>query len=224
MKNIDHNKIIKRVASKTFKQYGIKQKGQSRLFIDDNDWFLIIIEFQPSKLGNGTYLNIGINFNWNVQDYFSFDIGNREKEFVECINEEQFTEEINKLCKHSIEKACNYKNKFRDINNAEKIILKHNFTSDELWGNYHRGIISGLVGNKNNSSKYFNKLLEVPENNIEWIIELKKQIKGLMDLATKNTADFTEKIQLIIRETRKLKKLEDKKIIIEHGTTTHNKR
>jgi len=214
MENIDHNKIIKKVASKTFKQYGIKQKGQSRLFIDDNDWFIIIIEFQPSKFGNGTYLNIGINFNWNIQDYYSFDIGNREKEFVEYINEEQFTEEINKLCKYSIEKIHDYKNKFKDINNAEKIILRHNFTSDELWGNYHRGIISGLVGNKNNLIKYFNKLLEQPENNIEWITEFKKQIKGLMALANKNITDFTEKIQMIIMETRKLKKLEDKQIII----------
>jgi len=214
MENIDHNKIIKKVASKTFKQYGIKQKGQSRLFIDDNDWFIIIIEFQPSKFGNGTYLNIGINFNWNIQDYYSFDIGNREKEFVEYINEEQFTEEINKLCKYSIEKIRDYKNKFKDINNAEKIILRHNFTSDELWGNYHRGIISGLVGNKNNLIKYFNKLLEQPENNIEWITELKKQIKELMDLANKNITDFTQKIQMIIMETRKLKKLEDKQIII----------
>jgi len=63
MENTDYNKIIKKVASKAFKEYGIKQKGQSRLFIDDNGWFIIIIEFQPSKFGNGTYLNIGINFN-----------------------------------------------------------------------------------------------------------------------------------------------------------------
>jgi len=149
-----------------------------------------------------------------MQEYFSFDIGYRENEFVECINEEQFIEEINKLCKYSIEKINDFKHKFENINNAEKIILKHNFTSDELWGNYHRAIISGLNGNNKKLNKYFNKLLKESETNNKWIIELKNQVKELMDLANKNTNDFTERIKMIVMETRKLKKLEDKEIII----------
>jgi hypothetical protein len=214
MENLEYNKIIKTIATKLLKPYGIKKKGQSRLFIDDNGWFLIIIEFKPHKYKRGTFLNIGINFNWYFNDYFSFDIGNREKDFIEYNNTEKFTEEINRLCEYSIEIIIGYRTKLKNINTSEKIILENNYTSDSLWGNYHRGIISGLNGKINNLHKYFNKLLNEPDNNIEWIKELQKTTKELKDLADNNVNDFIEKIKNIIIETRKLKKLEEKEIII----------
>ena len=214
MENLEHNKIIKTIATKLFKPYGIKRKGQSSFFIDDNGWFLIIIEFQPHKFKRGTFLNIGINFNWYLEDYFSFDIGNREKDFIEYNNTEQFTDEIEKLCEYSIKIINEYRIKLKNINVSKKIILKNNYTSDSLWGNYHRGIISGLNKEINNLHKYFNKLLNEPDNNIEWIKELQKGTRELKDLADNNVNNFIERIKKIIIETRKLKKLEEKEIII----------
>ncbi|MDR2578995.1 MAG: hypothetical protein LBC70_09370 [Chitinispirillales bacterium] len=214
MEKTDHNKIIKAIAKKSFIPYGIKQKGQSRSFIDDNGWYIIIIGFQPSKYGNGTYLNIGINFNWYVKDFFSFDIGGRENNFVEYINVDQYTKEINKLCDFSIQKIIEYRNKLKKINEAENYIINYEYTSDDLWGNYHRGIISGIVGNKNNMNKYFNKLLNENNNNFEWIIELMKRVKELKDIGNNNLGEYIEKIKAIIKETRKLNRLDEIEIIL----------
>ena len=53
----DHSKIINKTAKKIFGVYGIKQKGQSRIWLDDNGWFTTVIEFQPFRGRQGTTLN-----------------------------------------------------------------------------------------------------------------------------------------------------------------------
>jgi hypothetical protein len=208
------NQIINQEAAKHFKPYGIKRKGQSRFYLADHGWFLILVEFQPSDHGKGTYLNIGINFNWNLQDYFSFDIGHRENKFIEFVNEKQFSEAINELCKKAIEKVNEYRRNFKDIKNAERFIMKYKYHSDEIWGNYHRGIVSGLLGKNANMNKYFNKILKINEKVCaEWVLEFKNTVKQIQELANTDINAFKEKIISIINETRKLKRLDEIEII-----------
>ena len=211
---IDHNKIIKKVATEILNSYGIYRKGQSRTYIDDNGWFINVIEFQPSRWDKGSYLNIGINFNWYLQEYFSFDIGYRESYFTKFIDEKQFTEYINDLCVKSIKKLTEYRNNLKNLKEAEKLILKHNFTSDNFWGNYHKGIISGLVYNINNLNKYFSKILNENDENIGWRIELKNKTNELRKIANDDINKFREKIIDLIKDTRKLKKLDENVVII----------
>jgi hypothetical protein len=214
LEKINHNRIIKKEAAKFFKPCGIKQIGQSRTFIFDNGWYNILIEFQPSAYSNGTLLNIGINFNWYLSDHFSFDIGYRENTFVECINEKQFTEEIRRLSEKSITKINEYRNSLKNIEIAEKFIVKSKYTSDDLWGNYHRGMISGLIGNVDKINKYFVKILENKES-LEWVIDLKNTVRKLIEIANDNIELFNMMIIDIIKETRKAKKLDERKIVIE---------
>lgn len=65
-----HSKIIKQVCKEILIPIGVFQKGTSRIYLDDNDYFFTVIEFQPSSWDRGTYLNIGITFLW----YFINDI------------------------------------------------------------------------------------------------------------------------------------------------------
>jgi hypothetical protein len=174
MEKSDHNKIIKSLATKLLKPYGIKRKGQSRTFIDDHGWYYILIEFQPSSWNRGTYLNIGVDFNWYLDEYLGFSfyspgvLGARESELILFVDEEQFSNEIIKLCEIVIERVHEYRNLFKDLKYAEKTLIKHYFPNTDLfWGNYNRGIISGLNGKKQNFNKYFNKVLAA-EDKREW--------------------------------------------------------
>lgn len=60
-----HSNIIKQVCKEILIPLGVFQKGTSRLYLDDNDYFFTVIEFQPSSWSNGTYLNIGLTFLWD---------------------------------------------------------------------------------------------------------------------------------------------------------------
>ena len=81
---VDHNKIIRNAANSVLKPNGLFRKGTSRVWIDDNGWFLTVVEFQPSGWDRGSYLNVAVHFLWDDQDYLSFDYpcSSRVKDFV----------------------------------------------------------------------------------------------------------------------------------------------
>ena len=206
MTNPDHNKILIKTATAFLKKHGIKRKGQSRIFHDDNCWFTTIIEFQPHTWQRGTFLNVGVNFHWYVKDYFSFDIGNRQSSFIEFQNEEQFNIEIEKLCELALDKIVEFRECLKTLNTAHEKICHSEFASDSLWGNYHKGMISGLIGDFNSMKNYYKKLLEV-EHNVEWANELKERTKLLLENSI-DLEDFKSEVEKIIMETRKSKKLD----------------
>lgn len=122
--DVDHNKIIKRIANATLKPNGLFQKGTSRVWIDDNGWYLIIVEFQPSAWSKGTYLNVGIHYLWDEQEYLSFDYGNRVAGFAAFDgNEDKFTEDVERLSKMAMDRVVEYR-KFRDLEHARTSILQ----------------------------------------------------------------------------------------------------
>lgn len=205
-----HSKIINKVARKILKEYGIQRKGQSRTWLDDQYWFTTIIEFQPFKDKQGTCLNVGVNFHWYEKEYFSFDIGNRESEFIDFENEEQFESEMNSLVELALKRTIELREKLSDLKTSEKTIINHEFASDSLWGNYHRAIISGLNNQQKKSEQYFNLILK-NDFDVPWAKELKKRTS---DLKTElnNITEFQKNIDKIIEKTRKEKKLKETEI------------
>ncbi|WP_109853448.1 hypothetical protein [Aquimarina sp. AU58] len=205
-----HSKIINKVARKVLKEHGIVRKGQSRTWLDDQYWFTTIIEFQPFKDRQGTCLNVGVNFHWYEKEYFSFDIGNRESEFVDFANEEQFESEMNSLVELALKRTLELREKLSDLITSEKTIINHDFSSDSLWGNYHRAIICGLNNEPKKSDEYFNEILK---NDFEynWQKELKEKVEQLkFDL--NNLDGFKAKVNETIGITRTKKKLKETEI------------
>ncbi|MBC3846811.1 hypothetical protein H8K90_10510 [Winogradskyella echinorum] len=205
-----HSKIINKIARKILKEHGIVRKGQSRKWLDDQYWFTTGIEFQPFKDRRGTCLNVGVNFHWYEQSYFSYDIGYRESEFIDFVNEEQFENEMNSLVELALKRTLELREKLTDIRTVTNTILNHEYTSDSLWGNYHRAIICGLNNEPKKSEHYFNLVLE---NKLEcdWEQELKQRVEKLKtDL--NNTVDFRNRIDKIIEKTRIKKKLKETEI------------
>jgi hypothetical protein len=202
-----HSKIINKVARSSFKDHGIYRKGQSRTWIDDQYWYSTVIEFQPYTLKRGTFLNIGVNFHWKEQDYFSFDIGYRETGFIEFLNENQFEDEMVSLCKIALKKTIEFRDKLSGISRAEDTIINHVFPSNTIWGNYHRAIISGLNNNLDQTNTYFNLILE-QELTHNWQIKLKNNIEELM-LEANYIDNFKTKIDTVIKTTRVLKKMKE---------------
>lgn len=203
----EHSKIINKIARGIFKEYGIERKGQSRTWLDDQYWFTTIIEFQPFKDRQGTCLNVGINFNWYEKEYFSFDIGNRESDFIDFKNKKQFQSEMESLVEKALKRTLELRNKMTDLKSAEKNIINHEFTSDNLWGNYHRAIICGLNNEVGKSEQYFDLILK-DDFEVPWAKELKRRVSELKN-ELKDTSNFQVKINEIIEKTRNEKKLKE---------------
>ncbi len=128
-KNI-HSKIIKQVCKEILIPLGVFQKGTSRLYLDDNDYFFTVVEFQPSNWDRGTYLNIGLTFLWDYNQsdvlYFAFSrqIASRYGKFVEYKNETQFRNEIINLANIAKEEILFYR-KLRDVEFAKDWMISY---------------------------------------------------------------------------------------------------
>lgn len=175
-----HNKIINNAAKKILLPHGIFRKGSSRCWIDDNDYFLTVIEFQPSAYDRGSYLNVGITFLWEkteaLNKSLSFDIGGRVtingRQFVSCKNDEMFLEAMESFADEALKKAEEYR-KFRDLEYAKRTLaenLKSNF-----WRVYDLAILCFFKGDFADGKNYFDKYLDMLKNSfyengyyIEW--------------------------------------------------------
>lgn len=86
-----------------------------------------------------------------------------------------------------------------------RFILSHSFTSENIWGSYHKGVICGLTNDFVQQQKYFQKLLK-ENHSVEWLNELKNKVTFLIENSN-NQNRFKETIIEIVKKTRALKKL-----------------
>lgn len=100
------DKLIAKAAREILKPLGVFQKGSSRIWIDDNGWFLTVIEFQPSSWSKGAYLNVAISFLWEQGEGFKevlpFNIGGRELSHKEYEgDDENFYDQMLKMTQYA---------------------------------------------------------------------------------------------------------------------------
>ena len=60
-------------SSHSCKTYGESAALAVKKYIDDNGYFLTILEFQPSAYAKGIYLNVALHFLWNGREVLSLD-------------------------------------------------------------------------------------------------------------------------------------------------------
>lgn len=126
----NHSKIISQVCKEILIPLGVFQKGTSRIYLDDNDYFFTVIEFQPSNWNRGSYLNIGLTFLWdyNKSDvlYYAFSRqpAARYGKFVEYKNETQFRKEITNLINIAKNEILFYR-KLKDTNFAKDWMISY---------------------------------------------------------------------------------------------------
>ena len=108
-----HSKIIRSLCKEILIPMGVFQKGNSRIYFDDNGYYLTMLEFQPSSWDRGSYLNVGVYFLWNTYDYFSFDaytgISDRVGRFVPYKSDEQFEKEMRNMVMMAKEQVLYYR-------------------------------------------------------------------------------------------------------------------
>lgn len=123
-----HSKVINQICKEVLVSIGLFQKGTSRIYLDDNDYFFTVVEFQPSSWEKGTYLNIGLTFLWEHDQpdtltfEFSRQVAGRYGEFVRFENEMQFRNEVTNLAQIAKEEVLFYR-KLRDIHYAKKWMI-----------------------------------------------------------------------------------------------------
>lgn len=176
------NKIIKRKCEEIFPK-DVFQKGTSRVYFDDNGYYLTLIEFQPYSLKRGTFLNVGLSFlshkNESLLYNFSYDNEIRVgKKFIEFIDEVQFEHDIVKYVDLAKDYILKYR-KFRDIQYAKEYMVNH--LDDSNWNPYYKAMFCFLTDDIVQGERYYQMFLDEPF--FERIIEQDNYPKKVEDLS-----------------------------------------
>lgn len=126
---------------------GFRQKGRSRLWLRDNGWWLIAVEFQPSGWTKGSYLNVGAHWLWSNMGFLSFDVSERADGFAEYESDSQFTPLARGLADIAVLEAEKLGARFRSIDATATELIPHQAQMREGgWPRYNAGMASGIAG------------------------------------------------------------------------------
>lgn len=201
---VDTNKIIKHIAKEKFSGLGLRQKGQSRLWYFSGDYHLVLVEFQPSSWDKGTYLNVGLDFNWYPKDYFAFEFSYRLSDFKKSVDEKQFEIEVKRLCDLAKERLITFKDIFSDKKSAADKLLKFHKDKANDWEKFNIGVLFGLGGHDKKAIEYL-KTVSGNRYSLDWEIEratiARDYIKAI------ESGNLLTKLDEVVERTKKLKKV-----------------
>jgi hypothetical protein len=205
-----HSKILTKAATEILKPLGMFQKGRSRVWIDDQGWWIGFVEFQPSSWSKGSYLNVGVNWLWDEKDYFAHNVGNRVAGFVGCVDDVQFTEEASRLARLASEQILDYRERFRVIRDARNYLVEH-ADGPALWNPLYAGIACGCVGETEMALTFFKQIRQhIPE--YAWEESVRQRAGVLEDLLADREA-FNVEIEKTILRARHLLKLPKREFV-----------
>jgi hypothetical protein len=171
----NHNKIIDQSARSILKPIGCTQKGKSRLWFDDQRWWVGVIEFQPSSWNKGSYLNVGAMWLWNAKEHWSFDDGYRVDTFHAYKNDDQFSRAAVALAERAAQEVLRMRQAFSSID----LVSRHLSSKEKMsiWDRFHSAIAASLAGDVERARLDFSAVAGEPAH-APWVAEL--QAKALL--------------------------------------------
>lgn len=172
-----HDKIINNAAKKVLAPEGLFRKGTSRVWIDDNEYFIIQVEFQPNGYSKGSFLNVGVSFLWEysegLNNTLAYNYGYRvdidKKQFVPYNGDDQeFMVEMENLAGLALQKVMEYR-RFRDMNYAKEMLMQRIIDiqgNSTFWEIYDTAMLCFLKGDLEDGKKLFRSFMEILNNSI----------------------------------------------------------
>ena len=157
-------RLLKAAVKSVLSGAGFVSNKSGRSWYQDNGWFISIIEFQAPRGWQGSFLNVAASFLWTPsltgEVWCSFDyggrIGHNKSNDGTTLEYTGNDEDFSRLCEALARRALQESEKFeqlRDWATAKQVLLPYKFTSDELWGNWHRAMLCFLTGDSR-AAKY----------------------------------------------------------------------
>jgi hypothetical protein len=173
---------------------GLTRKGRSRTWLDDQSWFVTVVEFQPSGFSKGSYLNVGSHFLWSANGHLSFDLGYRIEGFFPFESEEQFEPEADRLASRAAIEVQRLRSVLLDPTKVASAV------AEGPWAPYHRGVSQGLSGDREDAMRNLQANLDqcrlFPSASVR-VPSCERLLSSLTDTATFQNAVIT-----LIRQQR----------------------
>lgn len=200
---IDPGRLLRDAAKRLLLPLGCRQVGSSRIWIADQRFWVIIIEFQPSSFSKGSYLNVGANWLWCPKDHWSFDYSYRVDGFIEFQDGDQFAGAAEQIAIRAANEVRDLREKLGSLSLiAHEIIPRPEV---QAWPVFHAAVVAGLLGNVTGAERYFIRLAN-EEATTEWHKNLQTDATRLL-AKLPDTVAFRNEILALVQQSRALHKL-----------------
>jgi hypothetical protein len=118
--------VITGAAREHLRPLGLTQRSRSRLWLDDQEWFLIAVEFQPSGFSRSPYLNVGVMWLWDERDHVAFHVGHRVPDggFEDYRSDEQFRPHAERMAHVAAQRVTAYRRTFETPKDAARFLVR----------------------------------------------------------------------------------------------------
>jgi hypothetical protein len=199
--------ILTRVARDVLGPIGLRQRGRSRLWIDDRAWWLIVVEFQPSSWSQGSYLNVAGMWLWMRADHLHFDTpDSRVHEHIEFGDEVQFESAARRLAELAAVRVRELRAQFGSIEAVDEHLRGKQPQGD--WPTYNVGVAAALAGAVIRSRAAFDALAgSARPDSPDWHKDLCRLAAELRERCADGAA-FRTWASDVVAESRRLLKLD----------------
>ncbi|SRR5579883_94045 len=198
----EHGRLIANAAKAALAPIGCFRRGQSRVWLSDERFWAIMVEFQPSGFSKGTYLNVGASWLWyrksNLGLNFSYGYRVADVGFIPFEAPEQFRPLIGRAAARAADEVRALRAKFCNLSAISRVLKAE--PHGLLAHLFHAAVASGLNLEFDASRQLFSAI-EAAEVESDRDREYKAQAATLAALLDEPVA-FRAAIRAIIDQRR----------------------
>ena len=193
----EHGRLIAEAAKAALGPLGCQRIGRSRVWISDQRFWLIQIEFQPSAWSKGSYLNVSPIWLWlRMGD----GRGNRRvANFISYESVDQFTPLVVGMATRAAEEVLTLRQKFRSLSDVYRDFMSR--ITGEGFPIYRAAITSGLIGDMATAHQLFRRMACWATDGFDWQNRMKTESAALADKLD-DAALFRSAIDAVVQERR----------------------
>ena len=193
-----HIQIINESAKAVLKPLGMFRAGQSRTWLDDNGWFVISADYEPSAYEKGSYIAVGICFLWEKTEGLRAEIyydyggriaaaGDKAASYVTyCERDARYEQAIARFSDAAAQKVQEYR-RFRDPAYARQMLEQRLAAMPEaqrFWECYDLAMLCFLSGDYAAGMPYLQAFLQTAERNTaDWANAFAASLRGSLQTA-----------------------------------------
>jgi hypothetical protein len=185
-------KLINRAARERLKPLGLKQKGQSRLWLDDHGWWVLGVDFESFAYAQGSRLVVFADFMWHRRDHIAYAVGGRvgrkgtaldpDPRELRCRfedDEAEFERCAAMLAERAAAEVATWRSEFPTLRAWADYLDRAAGT--DFWRQYDAAMAARLTGDSDAARRWFARVLE-DDDDRDWAVEARHEAQALREL------------------------------------------
>lgn len=154
------SRLAAAAAGNRLRPLGLRQRGQSRLWLDDHGWWLGLVEFPSPRWSQGSGLHVGAMWLWQDLDHFAFNVSERLSGAEDYRSDEQFSPVADELALCGQNHVQKLRAQFSDLESVASYLAAQPVRRGWLWEPWNAGVAAVLVGDVSLARQRFAAVLD----------------------------------------------------------------